>query len=70
MLKFYYLGWDYQGYVKQEDTVNTIEEHLFQALIKTCLIKDRESSNYHRCGRTDKGVSSFSQVHLDYVRKQ
>ena len=22
----------------------------------------RETSNYHRCGRTDKGVSAFSQV--------
>jgi tRNA pseudouridine38/39 synthase len=22
----------------------------------------REGSNYHRCGRTDKGVSAFGQV--------
>lgn len=26
------------------------------------MIKSREESNYHRCGRTDKGVSAFSQV--------
>ncbi len=26
------------------------------------LIEDRQSSNYHRCGRTDKGVSAFHQV--------
>ncbi|EFA02961.2 tRNA pseudouridine(38/39) synthase isoform X2 [Tribolium castaneum] len=62
LLKFLYLGWDYQGYVTQEDTVNTIEHHVFNALIKTCLIENRSSANYHRCGRTDKGVSSFSQV--------
>lgn len=39
-----------------------LEYHLFKALIKVCLIENRESSNYHRCGRTDKGVSAFSQV--------
>lgn len=38
------------------------EHHLFKSLIKVCLIENRESSNYHRCGRTDKGVSAFSQV--------
>lgn len=62
MLKFYYLGWDYNGFVVQESIDNTIEEHLFEALIKSCCIESRETSNYHRCGRTDKGVSSFSQV--------
>ena len=24
----------------------------------------RETSNYHRCGRTDKGVSAFGQVRI------
>lgn len=62
LLKFYYLGWDYDGYVVQEDTDRTIEHHIFKALLKTCLIKDRATSNYHRCGRTDKGVSSFGQT--------
>jgi tRNA pseudouridine38/39 synthase len=61
-LKLYYLGWDYQGFAAQEDSINTIEYHLFAALIKSCLIESRETSNYHRCGRTDKGVSAFSQV--------
>lgn len=46
----------------QIDTNNTIESHLFNALIKSCCIPSREESNYHRCGRTDKGVSAFSQV--------
>ena len=61
-MKFYYLGWDYHGFMIQENTINTIEHHLFEALIKSCCIESRETSNYHRCGRTDKGVSAFSQV--------
>lgn len=62
LLKFLYFGWDYQGYVCQEDTTATIEHNLFTALQKTCLIESRETSNYHRCGRTDKEVSAFCQV--------
>lgn len=62
LLRIVYLGWDYQGYATQEDTINTIEYHLFAALSKACLVENRQTSNYHRCGRTDKGVSSFGQV--------
>ncbi|MEQ2289329.1 hypothetical protein AMECASPLE_031827 [Ameca splendens] len=61
-LKLAYLGWAYQGFAVQENTDNTVEARLFEALLKTRLIQDRQSSNYHRCGRTDKGVSAFSQV--------
>jgi tRNA pseudouridine38/39 synthase len=61
-----YLGWPYQGYAIQEDSSETIEHHLFEALITSCLIPNREVSNYHRCGRTDKGVSAFSQVNILY----
>lgn len=61
-LKVAYLGWDYQGFVVQEDTEKTIEAALFDCLLKTRLIESRETSNYHRCGRTDKGVSAFGQV--------
>lgn len=46
------------------------EHHIFEALTRTCLIKDRESSNYHRCGRTDKGVSAFCQVISINVRSK
>ncbi|XP_007558425.1 tRNA pseudouridine(38/39) synthase isoform X2 [Poecilia formosa] len=60
-LKLAYLGWAYQGFAVQENTDNTVEARLFEALLKTRLIQDRQSSNYHRCGRTDKGVSAFSQ---------
>ncbi|NXN99915.1 PUS3 synthase, partial [Rhinopomastus cyanomelas] len=61
-LKVAYLGWGYQGFASQKNTSNTIEEKLFDALKKTRLVADRQSSNYHRCGRTDKGVSAFGQV--------
>ncbi|XP_051926812.1 tRNA pseudouridine(38/39) synthase isoform X2 [Hippocampus zosterae] len=61
-LRLAYLGWAYQGFAVQENTDNTVEARLFEALLKTRLIQDRQSSNYHRCGRTDKGVSAFAQV--------
>lgn len=61
-LKIAYLGWGYQGFASQENTNNTIEEKLFEALTKTRLIESRQTSKYHRCGRTDKGVSAFGQV--------
>lgn len=38
------------------------EYHLFKALTRACLIESRNTSNYHRCGRTDKEVSAFCQV--------
>ena len=44
-----------QGYVVQEATSQTVEDFLFQALVKTRLIEGRTTSNYHRCGRTDRG---------------
>lgn len=62
LLKLLYLGWDFQGFACQDHITKTIEHHLFNALVKCCLIQNRETSNYHRCGRTDKGVSSFNQV--------
>uniref|UniRef100_W5LJV2 Pseudouridylate synthase 3 n=2 Tax=Astyanax mexicanus TaxID=7994 RepID=W5LJV2_ASTMX len=61
-IRLAYLGWNYQGFAVQENTDNTVEARLFEALLKTRLIQDRQSSNYHRCGRTDKGVSAYSQV--------
>nr|XP_006823806.1 PREDICTED: tRNA pseudouridine(38/39) synthase-like [Saccoglossus kowalevskii] len=62
-LKIAYLGWDYQGFASQDNEKNnTIEAMLFDAFQKTRLIENRQSSCYSRCGRTDKGVSAFSQV--------
>ncbi|XP_010135602.1 PREDICTED: tRNA pseudouridine(38/39) synthase, partial [Buceros rhinoceros silvestris] len=34
-LKVAYLGWGYQGFASQENTRNTVEEKLFEALTKT-----------------------------------
>nr|CAG4649432.1 EOG090X083V [Scapholeberis mucronata]SVE93687.1 EOG090X083V [Scapholeberis mucronata] len=62
LLQVAYLGWDYSGFVIQEHTEKTVEAELFKALEKTRLVESRETSNYHRCGRTDKGVSSFGQT--------
>ena len=61
-LKVTYFGWDYHGFAVQEITGKTIESELFRALAVTRLIEGRETSNYHRCGRTDKGVSAFGQI--------
>ncbi|CAF4111480.1 unnamed protein product [Rotaria magnacalcarata] len=62
-LKFFYLGWEYHGFVVQETTSETVEDFLFGALMKTRLIEQRATSNYHRCGRTDRGDTE----ELDYV---
>jgi len=61
-LKFIYIGENYQGFAKQENTVKTVEEELFRALVTTCLVKDIPSCSWSRCGRTDKGVSAMGQV--------
>ncbi|KAJ3332538.1 tRNA pseudouridine synthase 3 [Blyttiomyces sp. JEL0837] len=62
-LKVAYLGWKYYGLASQEEeTVETIEGHLFEVLTRARLIPSRKECNWSRCGRTDKGVSSFGQV--------
>lgn len=61
-LKILYFGWNYDGLASQLDNENTVEYHLFQALTKTCLVESRDTCKYNRCGRTDKGVSSYGQV--------
>lgn len=67
-LKILYFGWDYSGLAGQGDCETTIEYHLLQALTKTCLIESRYKCNFNRCGRTDKGVSSFGQVLSLYLK--
>lgn len=61
-LKILYFGWNYDGLAEQSNNDNTIEYHLFNALTKTCLVESRSKCKYNRCGRTDKGVSSYGQV--------
>lgn len=61
-LQLSYVGWGNQGFASQDTTEDTVEGQLFAALTKTCLILSRETSNYSRCARTDKGVSALGQV--------
>jgi tRNA pseudouridine38/39 synthase len=63
-LKVAYFGWTYHGLAAQQEFPNTIENHLFQALEKSKLVptRDPEIIKWSKCGRTDKGVSSFDQV--------
>ena len=72
-LKVAYFGFKYQGFASQtgllntfkgvnKSTADTVEDHIFRALIRTRLVLDPNSCNYSRCGRTDAGVSSTGQV--------
>ena len=74
-LKVAYFGLKYQGFASQtgllnlfneikfnSNTADTVEDHIFRALIRTRLILDPKTCNYSRCGRTDAGVSSTGQV--------
>uniref|UniRef100_UPI0035900805 tRNA pseudouridine(38/39) synthase n=1 Tax=Myxine glutinosa TaxID=7769 RepID=UPI0035900805 len=67
-LKIAYLGHRYQGYASQSNTENTVEAHLFEALRQTRLVQSKEKTSYHRCGRTDRGVSAMGQVISLYLR--
>jgi len=62
LLQVSYFGWNYLGFATQEDAGKTIESEMFAALLQTKLVEDRTSCNYHRCGRTDRGVSGTGQV--------
>lgn len=72
-LKLAYLGKNYNGLEYQPSgALPAIEEELWKALVKTCLIfpdPERDPSevdfkvcDYSKCGRTDRGVSAFGQV--------
>ena len=50
----------FKGYTLQEGSPNTVENYLFDAFQRTKLIQSRETSNYHRCGRTDRGIQKIS----------
>lgn len=62
-LKVSYFGWDYDGLQDNPGLTDTIEKILFLSLSHTkLLVSDIEDARYSKCGRTDKGVSAFSQV--------
>ena len=69
-LKLAYLGKNYGGFEFQHEAPRpSIEEELWSALTKACLIfpedenvVDFDCCEYSKCGRTDRGVSAFGQV--------
>ncbi|KAB5586112.1 putative pseudouridine synthase 3 [Coniochaeta sp. 2T2.1] len=72
-LKLAYLGKNFNGFEHQVSaSVPTIEEELWKALVKSCLIYPTNGPEkvdfnmagleYSKCGRTDRGVSAFGQV--------
>lgn len=69
-LKLAYLGKKYGGFEFQAmGNQTTIEEELWNALTKACLIFPEDEKivdfnicEYSKCGRTDRGVSAFGQV--------
>ncbi|KAG2199797.1 hypothetical protein INT46_003559 [Mucor plumbeus] len=71
-LQVAYIGWNYCGYASQNkpETIPTIEDMLFKALISCRLVEDIDKSDYSRCGRTDKGVSGLGQVIALNVRSK
>lgn len=77
-LKLAYLGKNYGGFeYTPMANVPTIEEELWKALVKSCLIFpenpdviDFSPFEYAKCGRTDRGVSAFGQVINLRVRSQ
>jgi tRNA pseudouridine38/39 synthase len=63
-LRFYYDGANYSGLACNlgNETDNSVEKELFQALLLANLVESRESCEFSRCGRTDRGVSAVGQV--------
>jgi tRNA pseudouridine38/39 synthase len=69
-LRIFYDGATYSGLAQNvgDERDNSVERCLFDALRKARLIVSRETSNYSRCGRTDRGVSSAGQVVALHLR--
>jgi tRNA pseudouridine38/39 synthase len=63
-LRFFYDGASYSGLAQNmgQENDNSVERWLFDALQKARLVGSRDNSNFSRCGRTDRGVSSAGQV--------
>ena len=46
------------------------QDRLFDSMVTRCIVQSRDACEYSRCGRTDKGVSAFSQILALRVRSQ
>ncbi|KAJ0024795.1 hypothetical protein Pint_07846 [Pistacia integerrima] len=61
----------FYGFASEAQMEPTVESEIFNALEKTrLLVADKKESQYSRCGRTDKGVSSVGQVIALYLRSK
>ncbi|KAJ1424950.1 Pseudouridine synthase I, TruA [Sesbania bispinosa] len=68
-LKVMYFGKRFYGFASEAQMEPTVESEIFKALEKTrLLVGDKKESQYSRCGRTDKGVSSVGQVIALFLR--
>lgn len=68
-LKVMYFGQRFYGFASEAQMDPTVESEIFKALEKTRLLVDnKKESQYSRCGRTDKGVSSVGQVISLFLR--
>ena len=56
LIKFSYVGTNYQGVAYQDEATPTVEREIFRILTLTKMIKARDQCNFSRCGRTDTGV--------------
>ena len=71
-LKIAFVGWDYQGFALQKHTDNTIENHLFAALKKTCLISPNSTATWDTdrdacdSGNDDNGADKRSSGQSDF----
>ncbi|KMZ65669.1 tRNA pseudouridine(38/39) synthase [Zostera marina] len=70
-LKIMYFGQRFYGFSSEAQMRPTIESEIFTALERVKLVvSKKETLNYSRCGRTDRGVSSTGQVISLYVRSR
>jgi tRNA pseudouridine38-40 synthase len=60
--KIAYLGWNYQGFQRQKEPIQTIEATIIKALEEINIISESVPMRYISAGRTDKGVHALSQV--------
>ncbi|XP_050269280.1 uncharacterized protein LOC126713564 isoform X2 [Quercus robur] len=68
-LKIMYFGQRFYAFASEAHMEPTIESEIFKAFEKTrLLVGDKKESQYSRCGRTDKGVSSVGQVIALFLR--
>ncbi|CCW61654.1 unnamed protein product [Phytomonas sp. EM1] len=61
-LRLAYHGHVHDGLAKQEETANTVEGIVCEALKRLRLIPESGPEKFGRCGRTDKGVSALGNV--------